>query len=660
MSFISKLKIPVSMSALPDLPGELLLADDDFIIAFNARGEPFCKFRNPSWNFGAYSRTSTTMRFFPDDALETSIEFKNGTVLKRLMLLWLFGRNSRIAPNTASDVHSNFCSLLKFCNSKKILITDLSRFPNLYIDLVESIPPSKVKPLLRQLREVAANHDLLGFGILSYAEVALIAKTAKNYFSRQTAYIPTRIYAHVLGRCEQYVEEFLPLLPTVRGAMATFAHEYRASRELPEIKTLEPPLCRTKLKHAMSKLEAFACRWIGEPSDWAVHNQQDTTDPGTRWYYQRKLRISQLLDVARFVAQILTTAYSGMRLQEMQSLTALSFRKEVDISLGTTCFLEGKTTKTVKNDHALWVVPERMESVVQMAKLINETRRSVTNMTDVNIVASGDDSLWLPNLEPWIPGKYKASRSANITSSRVTLAEWPIKASRLFDSDILRITEEDQKIAKLLTLDLDEKKFAVGNVWPLGFHQLRRTLICNAASSGLVSVESLQYQMKHMTRVMTEYYMRRHTFLRLNESMKRDFADAVVDCLTIQATELSSDRFFSPFGIGHKAKLIEFVRNEDKKSLTRLAQTGQFAIRENALGLCLHNGVCEFGGYENLANCVKCHEALLNREKVPDAKAQLTSIEIERASLNSTRDALYIKSLDVQAQILRTFIDVAA
>ncbi|UOO89776.1 hypothetical protein LVJ82_01955 [Vitreoscilla massiliensis] len=48
---------------------------------------------------------------------------------------------------------------------------------------------------------------------------------------------------------------------------------------------------------------------------------------------------------------------------------------------------------------------------------------------------------------------------------------WP----KLFDGKELTITEADLEMANRMTFGLDPEKFAVGKVWPLAWHQLRRT-----------------------------------------------------------------------------------------------------------------------------------------------------------------------------------------
>ncbi|MEX3937270.1 hypothetical protein AB4Y32_37005 [Paraburkholderia phymatum] len=73
---------------------------------------------------------------------------------------------------------------------------------------------------------------------------------------------------------------------------------------------------------------------------------------------------------------------------------------------------------------------------------------------------------------------------------------------------MLRITQQDRDLARLVTPTLDSGRFAVGKVWPLAWHQLRRTGTVNMQASGLVSDASLQFQLKHVSRAMSLYYGR--------------------------------------------------------------------------------------------------------------------------------------------------------
>jgi hypothetical protein len=71
------------------------------------------------------------------------------------------------------------------------------------------------------------------------------------------------------------------------------------------------------------------------------------------------------------------------------------------------------------------------------------------------------------------------------------------------------ITAED--IAELEDIDpfrswTEEENFAIGRIWPLTKHQLRRSLALYARASGCVRLSSLRRQLQHITNDMSAYY----------------------------------------------------------------------------------------------------------------------------------------------------------
>lgn len=227
------------------------------------------------------------------------------------------------------------------------------------------------------------------------------------------------------------------------------------------------------------------------------------------------------------------------------------------------------------------------------------------------------------------------------------------------DRSALSIRQEDLEIARSVTPDLDPAKFFEGAEWRLSYHQLRRTLTCNAAASGLVSIPTLQYQLKHQHRAMTEYYGRRHSQLCLNESIREEYADAVLSTLLRTVQRLPTEEaLISPLGPRHTTKLLEFASTADMKALRSLAQAGQISLRENALGLCLHHGYCEYGGYENLSRCTSCPEALFRRSRRPWALQRLRELGTQVEEAIATGDHLYADSLLAQQLSLERYLDV--
>lgn len=143
----------------------------------------------------------------------------------------------------------------------------------------------------------------------------------------------------------------------------------------------------------------------------------------------------------------------------------------------------------------------------------------------------------------------------------------------------------------------------MGAVWPLAWHQLRRTGAVNMQASGLVSDASLQYQLKHVTRAMSLYYGQNHSQLRLEVRAHTLYVRTMYETLGRELQQLTSERFVSPHGQKRKAEIVRLISPEDAKKMIGLAKKGAVACRPIILGVCSSREPCPYGGIDNIAHC---------------------------------------------------------
>lgn len=113
---------------------------------------------------------------------------------------------------------------------------------------------------------------------------------------------------------------------------------------------------------------------------------------------------------------------------------------------------------------------------------------------------------------------------------------------KLLNPSALKITEENIDMARLITPTLDSKKFAIGKIWLLAWHQSRRTGAVNMPASGLVSDASLQYQLKHVSRAMDLYYGPGYSRVRLEEDAQTLYVHTLYETLGRELARLATDR----------------------------------------------------------------------------------------------------------------------
>lgn len=186
-------------------------------------------------------------------------------------------------------------------------------------------------------------------------------------------------------------------------------------------------------------------------------------------------------------------------------------------------------------------------------------------------------------LEPWGTKFTKINRTIRPSiPSYAHVLQW---FDKLFDPEQLRITPEDFALARLVTPTLTDE-FAVGKIWPLAWHQLRRTGAVNMQASGLVSDASLQFQLKHAARAMSLYYGQNHSRVRLEEKAHTYYVRTMYETLGRQLQQLTSNRFVSPHGEKRKSEIVRLISASDAKKAINLAKKGTVTHRPILLGIC--------------------------------------------------------------------------
>jgi hypothetical protein len=263
--------------------------------------------------------------------------------------------------------------------------------------------------------------------------------------------------------------------------------------------------------------------------------------------------------------------------------------------------------------------------------------------------------------EPWSTSE---SIEYSILPNTVNYQELMQRYPRLFNLEQLRITEDDFSRARMFTPNLSKGgKFKVGAIWPLAYHQLRRTGAINMFASGLLSDSSIQMLMKHRVLLQAIYYGRNHTRLRFNEEVEGMTTQAKYEVMAKQILALASDRYVSPAGPQRKQEVVvNLIGPKDFKALVMAGKVGDVSFRENRLGGCAKQGHCDYGGIESVARCAggdggkPCPDVLYDRMKQSSIETQTESVELllQSAEPDSRRERI----LQAEKQGLRNYLDV--
>lgn len=329
-------------------------------------------------------------------------------------------------------------------------------------------------------------------------------------------------------------------------------------------------------------------RWVG----WG-------DQPGIRM-------LPRYLSLISYVGLAYVLNFSLMRIDEGAKLRVGCHDVERDVLGDDIHTISCETTKTMYDGDARWIVSPSIEVAIQAMTSVSQLRMQATRLGPGYKVSKDDDErpLLLPRVdEPWKSGRKFAGGERMVARSYSDLIGYETK---LFDQDMLRITDQDMALALQMNVNLDPEEFAVGKVWPLTWHQLRRTGACNMLATGLVGEGALQYQLKHLSRAMSRYYGQNYYKLKssLDDDARGYYLREMYQSIVRDFNAMQGDDFVSPHGEKRKAQIIELISEKDHKALLQSAEKGALSYRETFLGGCAKPGAaCPLGGISNISGC---------------------------------------------------------
>ena len=275
---------------------------------------------------------------------------------------------------------------------------------------------------------------------------------------------------------------------------------------------------------------------------------------------------------------------------------------------------------------------------------------------------TGNPYLVGPAHEPWSSDGGKGKAQKQVRQGYQSYAVYIEKFPYLFDLELLKITEQDLQTARLIEPGLNETEFAVNRVWPLAFHQLRRTGAVNMLSSGMVSEPSLQHQLKHAARAMTMYYGHNYARLSLDPETRGVYLRTMYESLARELTRVVSPRFVSPHGESRKHQIVELISESDSRMLEAAGRKGEISARQIRLGFCMKRGACTYGGVESIAHCgggdtgTPCMDVLYDKEQ--ERKISQYAEDLESRLLTTPANSPRHKALQAEKRSTENYREV--
>lgn len=646
----------------------------DWPVSFDANGNVLSTWGQPRWDFSYWAGRTLILDFAGGRHASSGkpLSLENQEVLRLLTTWMMWGPRG---PGSWNTLKGNFYlvrRLAVLCEQQGISLRDLERYP-LVINKAANLAPSSQErsQMLLVLDRLQQGKDVLGLCVLGQSGLANLAQAYLNNplddETEQTAYIPPRIWFYQNRRLRECLEDFLNHENDIKSLYQFCVDGYAVANSFPVNAALSD-----KEKKGVSPFDSTRAGkyYLGTFSDAATNYR--VNELLNKWVGRRggePLTIKQFsgyLSLVQIAAITFIANFTLQRKEEAAELRADCLLWENDSIVGRVAVIRGETTKTDPDSDARWPTSPSVEIAVQAAASVASLRMSCAlSIPEMLCTAYDVQNPYLLHAatDPWTPsssGVKPYSIRPQMPNYRAILKRFP----KLMDMGVLRITEDDLVKARMFTPNLDKGgEFAVGNVWPLAHHQLRRTGGVNMFASGLVSDGSVQVTMKHLTLLQSAYYGQNFSKVRFNEDIEGITNAAKYEVMAKQIEALVSERFVSPLGASRKEELVvNLISEKNFRGLVKAAEKGEVSFRETRLGGCTKRGHCDYGGIESIARCAggdgdkPCRESIFDKAKRP--AIQLSIEKVENRLQSVTPGSPRAKALHNELSGMRNFLNV--
>lgn len=626
------------------------------------------------WNFSHWAGMTLVLDFAGGKhRCSKPLSHENQDAL-RLLTTWLiWGTRGAKSWNTVRLHFGYMRRIAVLCEEQDISMRDLARFPRVIKKIAELFLSTRerndVLLLLDRLFRGVASVGFTQFGQIGLKDLAqgfLELPCADE--SEQTAYIPPRIWRYQNERLRVCLEDFLSHSTDVKDC-----YQFCVDAYIYNYGSLEEAMSVDKAKKGVPPFSSgehtTGVKYFGPFAETAA--SFGIAELIGSWI---DLREGEVLDIKQFsgyltLIQIVAIAYilnfTLQRREEAGDLRTDCLIWESDPLVGSVAIIRGETTKTDPDSDARWPTSPSVEIAVKAASVVARLRmRCAKAMPAMHITSSDIKNPFLHHraTDPW-NGWSQGIKPYTVRPKVPSYNDLIKKSSKLFNKEELRITEEDIKVARMFTPNLNKAgKFVVGEPWPFAYHQLRRTGAINMFASGLLSNGSVQVIMKHLTLLQSSYYGRNFSKLRFSEDIEGITNAAKYEVMARQIEALMSERYVSPLGSDRKNEIVvNLVSDKDFKSLIKASKLGQVPFRETRLGGCAKRSHCDYGGIESIARCAggdgekPCRDAVFDKEK---RASVLRTVEHLEDRLRITKPKSPRESaLKNEIQGMRNFLD---
>lgn len=602
----------------------------DLVVTINKTGEPLSRFRDDIWD---YSATSASLRKINFRSKVQSILQREGynvkpseisdkaiTVYKEITLHWIsiiggcslsklngdvtvlsyFIAYNIMTDTNFTDIFSDSASIdfmIKHISTDKqagVYLAKVQRFINIILIQKESsfwFQHQPSKDFLIKLRNSRK----------------IFPETTK---STQTLLIPSAIYQQFLKKVIEDLTQFIDYTESINYVFSkrALARDQAVAADKGSIKADLTRNQQRKISYyweCIVKKDSKLGSILNELSDKRI--SRDNTWSG----------VVRSLSFWQARCAVLIAAFTGMRRNEILAipLNGLSYlstdKGEIPVVWSTTTKLEEhgvpKFTK--------WVTSNIVQLAFDVSRILVTGILKFSGNSTTNISNESNVPLFLS-----VEQQGRVNPHPNFDFSVATLGlDQLIKNYYLAE---LTISQNDVEELRWFLYGEDSSLIKKGELWPLGFHQFRRSLAVYAAGSGNVSYSTLKAQLKHISMVMTVYYAdsnSRAIDILSNKdgvhALKMEWLDARARVEADHLYDLVNSN--TPLsGVAGKKLSIQKIKKElpefltSRKETVKAVKNGKIRYRPTLVGGCMSPKPCNKGAGVLASACVNCENAV--------------------------------------------------
>lgn len=606
------------------------------VISRTKDGEPISLFEHDIWHLAAFAYHVSDNAYFDFLPLyqSSALSNENAATCKKIFIIRMFSQNTKSGkPLRVSYMQTVLLTLrhmCEFCANKRITIQSLLISLATFDEFQKDLPSSLIRTLVSLIRTLNSLRSAEKFLEVDGSIYPLIQKIAREVRTegQQFPVIPSRILYIKYRQYHECIDDFME-------------HHSQLSNFL-EKTTTEPYFGRS----TKSQYRIGLHTGDKPPTD---HSQADSAGFREAIYehglgkllnkYDWKMvsSVSSFLALVQHCCKNLIHLLTLMRHHEVISLRTNSLERIKGWN-NEALYVAGVTTKLFSEEKEMkWITTDAILKPINTLELINLVLAPHTK--------HNNDLLFL---------------SPTILTNRSRKQTKSIHTSKSPDLRLPPVLINEADIQELESIDpfrnwRDDKKFQIGQPWKVSSHQFRRSIAVFAGQSGLITLPSLKRLLRHLTLVMSTYYMRgcsakNYYFNLANPELVKELKNAKMEAdgaMYIREVLQSSERLFGSHGREIMEGRVDSAvwLNEPEEYTHDKVKLGLMAFAETPLGGCASVAPCDRRAHGDFTTCPGC-KSLIGKESAMNETIAVMAFDLEQLAAGTMEHRAEKQNLD--------------